>query len=226
MSACFKNTGKPCLDRPLCEQNGCVRKGEEPLSKFPKSNPAKTTISVCSHGNDPRACPECHKNGYSEYDRAPGHIQWNPEGTTPPPDPVTEYIRQKMLQRQRIGWTKYGVGLGRDDFTMDNWLQHLEEELMDAIQYVVRLRMTLNGSLKVQGPSDDIKVEQELPAQEIARLTRDIGDKQARILQLVGVDPRIRYTSMATEEERLKCAHPLRESQPELKPSEASEPEK
>lgn len=130
----------------------------------------------------------------SNPDRAPGHIKWDPEGTTPPPDPVTEYIRTKMLQRQRVGWTKYGIGLGREDFTMDNWLQHLEEELMDAIQYTVRLRMTLSGALKVQGDAADVRVEQELPAQEIARLTQEISDRYARVMRLVGGDPRQRVT--------------------------------
>ncbi len=127
-----------------------------------------------------------------EYQQAPGTLaKPNTEGI-PPPDPVTEAIRVRFLQRQRVGWTKYGIGLGRDDFTMDNWLQHLEEELMDALQYTVRLRMTLDGSLKITGSADDIKVEQELPAQEIARLTHEIGDRQARIMRLVGGDIRQR----------------------------------
>lgn len=126
----------------------------------------------------------------TKYERAPGHIDKPPEGL-PPPDPVTEAIRTRFLSRQRVGWTKYGIGLGRDDFTMDNWLQHLEEELMDALQYTVRLRMTLDGSLKVKGSAEDVKVEQELPAQEIARLTYEIADRQSRIMRLVGGDPRV-----------------------------------
>jgi hypothetical protein len=123
------------------------------------------------------------------YTRAPGRLaKPNTEGT-PPPDPVTETIRARFLVRQRVGWTRYGIGLGRDDFTMDNWLQHLEEELMDALQYVVRLRMSLDGTLKINGEAKDIKIEQELPAQEIARLTREISERQARVFRLVGGDP-------------------------------------
>lgn len=119
-------------------------------------------------------------------ERAPGHIKWNPEGTTPPPDPVTESIRQELLQRQRVGWAKYGIGLGRPDFTLDDWLHHLEEELMDSLQYVRRVRMTLNKQLPVVGPAEDVHIETELPAQEIARLSDQILAAHKRIRQLVG----------------------------------------
>jgi hypothetical protein len=145
------------------------------------------------------------------YQRAPGHIQWNPEGTNPPPDPVTEAIRAELLQRQRVGWTKYGIGLGRGDFSMRDWLHHLYEEQLDAIQYTKRLLMTLDGSLPVAGSREDLKLEAELPAQEIARLTQEIGERQSRILQLVGVDPRKRYSLMekpgvVTHPENCQCS--------------------
>jgi len=138
---------------------------------------------------------QCEKDGCArklldpQYERAPGRLAQPNTVGTPPPDPVTETIRTRFLARQRVGWTRYGIGLGREDFTMDNWLQHLEEELMDALQYTVRLRMTRDGSLKVQGSSEDIKITQELPAQEIARLTREISERQARVMRLVGGDP-------------------------------------
>jgi hypothetical protein len=83
---------------------------------------------------------------------------------------------------------------------MDNWLQHLEEELMDALQYTVRLRMTLDGSLKVQGSAEDIEIKTEMPAAEIARLTQEIAERHARVMQLVGFDPRKRYSSTEKKE--------------------------
>lgn len=125
------------------------------------------------------------------YERAPGRLAEPNTVGLPPPDPVTETIRMRFLQRQRVGWTRYGIGLGRADFTMDNWLQHFEEELMDALQYCVRIRMTIDKTLKVEGPSDPIKVEDETPMQEIARLNREIAERQARMMQIVGGDPLI-----------------------------------
>lgn len=142
---------------------------------------------VDEHGN--QFCRLKRDLAMVDYQRAPGHVQWNPEGTTPPPDPVTESLRADLLQRQRVGWTKYGIGLGRADFTMLDWLHHLEEELMDALQYTRRLRMTLKGELKVVGPVENVIIKDELPAQEINRLTQEIAIRQSRILRLVGGDP-------------------------------------
>lgn len=124
-----------------------------------------------------------------EYQRAPGRVQWNPEGSVPPPDPVTEAIRSDMLQRQRTGWTRYGIGLGRSDFTMRDWLHHMYEELLDGAQYCKRLMMTIDGTLPIAGDAENIEIKNELPAQEIARLTREIGARQSRIMFLVGGDP-------------------------------------
>lgn len=145
------------------------------------------------------------------YERAPGRLALPAVGTPPPPDPVTETIRQRFLQRQRIGFTRYGIGLGRADFTMDNWLQHLEEELMDALQYVVRLRMTIDGSLPIVGSREDVKVDMEHPNEEIARLTEEMARAQSCILQLVGFDPKKRYTLME-EVSKSPAAAALRES--------------
>ena len=42
----------------------------------------------------------------------------------------------KMMERSIVGMDKYWVWLDRDDYTEDQWLTHLEEELMDAINYI------------------------------------------------------------------------------------------
>jgi hypothetical protein len=72
---------------------------------------------------------------------------------------------------------------------MRDWLHHLYEELLDAAQYTMRLMMTIDGTLPIVGDRENIEIKTELPAQEIARLTREIGMAQARIMQLVGGDP-------------------------------------
>ena len=40
--------------------------------------------------------------------------------------------------RQQVGERKYGHSIDRDDLTKSEWLQHLQEELLDAIQYAIR----------------------------------------------------------------------------------------
>lgn len=51
-------------------------------------------------------------------------------------DPIIESIRDKFLIRSAVGLNKYGVGLNREDLTEEEWLIHLQEELMDATGYI------------------------------------------------------------------------------------------
>ena len=57
-------------------------------------------------------------------------------------DPVVEQVIELMRKRSRVGKVKYGVGLDRTDLTEREWLQHLMEELADALGYAQR---KLNG---------------------------------------------------------------------------------
>ena len=49
---------------------------------------------------------------------------------------VIEQIRQRAIK----GKEKYGVTLEREDLSILDWLQHLQEELMDATAYIERLK--------------------------------------------------------------------------------------
>ena len=49
-------------------------------------------------------------------------------------DPVVEAVRQKLLDRSQVGIKKYGTTL--KDNTKDNYLNHLQMELMDAANYL------------------------------------------------------------------------------------------
>jgi hypothetical protein len=62
-------------------------------------------------------------------------------------DPIVEAVRAKLLQRSQVGLQKYGVGLDREDIDLYGWLNHLSEELMDAVLYVERaMREVKNGT--------------------------------------------------------------------------------
>lgn len=54
-------------------------------------------------------------------------------------DPNVEAVRSKLKQRAEIGMQKYGVDTTRKDIDLIGWLQHLQDELMDASVYVQRL---------------------------------------------------------------------------------------
>lgn len=52
------------------------------------------------------------------------------------PDKNVEAVREKLLQRSVFGLEKYGVTTERKDIDLVGWLNHLQQELMDAAVYV------------------------------------------------------------------------------------------
>ena len=63
-----------------------------------------------------------------------------------PIDKNVEAVRQLLWQRMSTGYTKYGVTTERTDIDLMGWLQHLQEELLDAAVYVERLKDELRTS--------------------------------------------------------------------------------
>lgn len=55
-------------------------------------------------------------------------------------DQVVLDVMAKFAERSNVGIKKYGVTLDRTDLTLDQWLTHLQEELMDATLYVSRIK--------------------------------------------------------------------------------------
>ena len=58
----------------------------------------------------------------------------------PPRDSIVESIVAKFQQRSAVGWTKYGTTLDREDLSVVDWIQHAQEELMDGILYLEKLK--------------------------------------------------------------------------------------
>ena len=55
-------------------------------------------------------------------------------------DPNVTAVVQRMLNRAHFGLIKYGVTTERTDIDLKGWLQHLQEELMDATIYIERIK--------------------------------------------------------------------------------------
>jgi hypothetical protein len=53
-------------------------------------------------------------------------------------DPIVEAVREKLKQRSSIGIKKYGTTLANNN--TDDFLNHLQEELMDGILYIEKLK--------------------------------------------------------------------------------------
>ena len=60
--------------------------------------------------------------------------------TIPKTDTIVESIIMKFVQRSQIGKEKYGTDLDRTDLKVHDWITHAQEELMDGILYLEKLR--------------------------------------------------------------------------------------
>jgi hypothetical protein len=63
-------------------------------------------------------------------------------------DSVVKAIVEKFLQRSAVGRAKYGTDLDRTDLGIIDWINHAQEEHMDAILYLEKLRRTYMSSSK------------------------------------------------------------------------------
>jgi len=58
-------------------------------------------------------------------------------------DSILESVLDKFKQRSEEGIKKYGVTMDRKDLNGLEWLNHLQEELMDATLYIEKLKKEL-----------------------------------------------------------------------------------
>jgi hypothetical protein len=55
-------------------------------------------------------------------------------------DSVVQAVIKKFLERSELGKKKYGVTLDRTDLKAIDWIVHAQEELMDGILYLEKLK--------------------------------------------------------------------------------------
>ena len=60
--------------------------------------------------------------------------------STPKQDKYVQIVKEKFEQRSQTGIKKYNTTLERDDLSFLDWLNHLQEELMDATLYLEKLK--------------------------------------------------------------------------------------
>jgi hypothetical protein len=62
-----------------------------------------------------------------------------------PKDEIIERVIKKFRNRSEVGFKKYGVTLKDDYQPFDTWLTHVQEELMDAVNYIEKIKHELKG---------------------------------------------------------------------------------
>ena len=60
-------------------------------------------------------------------------------------DSVVRSIVNKFIQRSAVGKQKYGTDLDRTDLKTLDWINHAQEELMDGILYLEKLKQEINN---------------------------------------------------------------------------------
>ncbi|MEJ6793820.1 MAG: hypothetical protein QNK68_02250 [Flavobacteriales bacterium] len=63
-------------------------------------------------------------------------------------DPVIESVVNKFVSRSDVGFKKYGVTLDEDPGDLNVWMTHLQEELMDAVNYIEKLKQVTTEVLQ------------------------------------------------------------------------------
>lgn len=58
-------------------------------------------------------------------------------------DSIVTSVIKKFEERAKIGKEKYGTDLDRNDLSVLDWIQHAQEEHMDAILYLEKLKKQL-----------------------------------------------------------------------------------
>ena len=63
-------------------------------------------------------------------------------------DKIIERVINKIKSRSDVGYKKYGVTLKDDEQTLDTWLNHIQEELMDAVNYIEKAKEVLEDEIE------------------------------------------------------------------------------
>ena len=63
-------------------------------------------------------------------------------------DPVVERVVNNFVTRSDVGYAKYGITLEDDKSNIFQWLNHLQEELMDAVLYLQKLKETTTEEME------------------------------------------------------------------------------
>jgi hypothetical protein len=61
-------------------------------------------------------------------------------------DKIVSNVIWKYMERSKIGQDKYKTNLERTDLSTLEWINHLQEELMDATLYLERLKSELQDN--------------------------------------------------------------------------------
>lgn len=60
-------------------------------------------------------------------------------------DSIVNNVIESFIERSNVGFAKYGTNLDRKDLSVLEWIQQAQEEAMDMILYLEKLKQEYNG---------------------------------------------------------------------------------
>ena len=60
---------------------------------------------------------------------------------------IEEKVIEQIRERSEVGKNKYGVTMERTDLNLLEWVQHTQEEMMDAAVYLEKIKEKLNEKM-------------------------------------------------------------------------------
>jgi len=65
-------------------------------------------------------------------------------------DPIVNTVIERFKQRSEFGQKKYGTTLEQNNLPFLGWVTHMQEELMDAILYLEKMKSTSSMNHQTQ----------------------------------------------------------------------------
>jgi hypothetical protein len=104
-------------------------------------------------------------------------------------DPVVQSVVNKFVDRSDVGFAKYGKTLRDDSSDVFAWLNHLQEELMDATLYLQRLKEEITNLREEKAllrELNDIDVIDAFIVEEKKKLPKDLKKFKKNLKKKLG----------------------------------------
>jgi len=75
-------------------------------------------------------------------------------------DSVVNSVISQFAERSRIGLEKYGTTLDRTDLSLLDWVQHAQEEMMDGILYLEKIKRMIIESKSATETMEEKEMEE------------------------------------------------------------------
>lgn len=62
---------------------------------------------------------------------------------------LLDELFSEFINREQRGFLKYGTTMDRQDLSLQEWMQHFKEELMDGLLYLHKLQTLINDTQRL-----------------------------------------------------------------------------